>query len=111
MPRAIWSVYSPLSICGIPAANSTISMPRATSPWASEKVLPCSRTMMRAKSSARCWIRCRKRNSTRARVSGGVLDQAGKAATPAFTAASTSSAVPSATCATGTPWAGLKTSA
>src|SRR5438067_833317 len=79
MPRAIWSVNSPLSNCGMPTANSTTSMPRATSPCASLKVLPCSRVTSAAKSSVCCWHSCRYLNSTRARASGGVADQAGKA--------------------------------
>ena len=111
MPRAIWSVNSPFSRFGMPTANSTISMPRATSPCASEKVLPCSRVSIAANSSVCCWHSCRYLNSTRARASGGVLDQAGNAADAAATAAPTSSAVPSATRAHGSPIAGLKTSA
>jgi hypothetical protein len=59
MPRAIWSVNSPLSICGMPTANSTTSMPRATSPRASANVLPCSRTTSAANSSVWRWHSCR----------------------------------------------------
>ncbi|MNT01576.1 hypothetical protein D3C72_1360480 [compost metagenome] len=59
MPREIWSVNSPFSSCGMPTANSTISMPRATSPCASAKVLPCSRVSMAANSSVCCWHSCR----------------------------------------------------
>ena len=36
------SVNSPLSSCGMPVANSTTSLPRCTSPAASEATLPCS---------------------------------------------------------------------
>ena len=41
------SEYSPLSTCGMPQANSTTSMPRMTSPLASESTLPCSSATMR----------------------------------------------------------------
>jgi hypothetical protein len=107
MPRAIWSVNSPFSICGMPTANSTTSIPRATSPWASAKVFPCSRVIRAAKSSVCCWHSCRYLNSTRARASGGVAAQAGKAAVAAATAASTSPPLASATRAQGWPCAGL----
>ena len=42
MPVETWSVKSPFSSCGMPQANSTISMPRVTSPCASLNTLPCS---------------------------------------------------------------------
>ena len=42
MPVETWSVKSPLSSCGMPQANSTMSMPRVTSPCASVNTLPCS---------------------------------------------------------------------
>ncbi|MNT49294.1 hypothetical protein D3C72_1861360 [compost metagenome] len=51
MPPPIWSEYWPLSSCGMPQANSTISMPRITSPLASENTLPCSRVISSASSS------------------------------------------------------------
>ncbi len=111
MPRAIWSVNSPFSSCGMPQANSTTSMPRATSPWASLKVLPCSRVIMAANSSVCCWHSCRYLNRMRERASGGVADQAGKAAEAANTAALTSSTPPRVTRAQGSPSAGLNTSA
>ena len=43
MPAPTFSVNSLLSSCGAPHAYSTISMPRASSPAASERTLPCSR--------------------------------------------------------------------
>ena len=46
MPVETWSVYWPLSSCGMPQANSTMSMPRETSPCASVKTLPCSAVMI-----------------------------------------------------------------
>ena len=42
MPVPALSVNSPLSRCGMPAANSTTSRPRWMSPLASGTVLPCS---------------------------------------------------------------------
>ena len=110
MPVLTWSVKSPLSNCGMPQANSTMSMPRETSPWASVKTLPCSAVMAWAKAS-RCWFSSsRNLNITRARRSGGRADQAGKAAFAAATAAATSSALPSATRPVTAPLAGLVTS-
>ena len=44
-------LWEPLSICGIPQANSTHSSPRSTSPAASVTTLPCSWLT----SSARSW--------------------------------------------------------
>src|SRR5581483_11741130 len=37
MPVETWSVKSPLRSCGMPQANSTTSMPRMTSPGASDR--------------------------------------------------------------------------
>jgi hypothetical protein len=45
-------LYSPFRRCGIPQAKSTISMPRASLPSASACVLPCSREIALAISSA-----------------------------------------------------------
>ena len=45
------SVYSPFNNSGIPQANSTISIPRVTSPCASVNTLPCSAVMIAANSS------------------------------------------------------------
>ena len=42
MPVPAPSVYSPLSRCGMPTANSITSMPRWMSPLESATVLPCS---------------------------------------------------------------------
>ena len=53
MPVETWSVKSPLSSWGMPHANSTTSIPRMTSPCASENTLPCSAVMSLAISS-RC---------------------------------------------------------
>ena len=91
----------------MPQANSTMSMPRSTSPRASVKTLPCSAVMARASSSL-CWLsRFRKRFISRARRMGGVSAQAGKAALAAATAAPTSSPVASDTLPLTSPVAGL----
>ena len=58
-PPATFSLSSPLRSCGIPQANSTISMPRVTDPLASSRVLPCSDEQMRASSSR--WASTRSR--------------------------------------------------
>ncbi len=110
MPVETWSVKSPLSSCGMPQANSTMSMPRLTSPCASVKTLPCSAVMAWASSSL-CWLSSsRKRNITRARRSGGVSAHLGKAAWAAATAASTSAREARATRPVTWPVAGLVTS-
>ncbi len=110
MPVETWSVKSPLSSCGMPQANSTMSMPRLTSPWASVKTLPCSAVIRWASSSLCLLSSSRNLNITRARRIGGVSAQAGKAAWAAATAASTSARLASATLPVAVPVAGLKTS-
>mmetsp|Transcript_36599 Transcript_36599/g.84900 ORF Transcript_36599/g.84900 Transcript_36599/m.84900 type:complete len:232 (-) Transcript_36599:1498-2193(-) len=107
MPRAICSVYSPLSSCGMPVANSTTSMPRATSPSASGTVLPCSRTMASASCSLRSCSRVRNLNSTRARASGGVWLQDLAACVALATAASRSAVLPRRSVPCTAPVAGL----
>ena len=82
---------SPLSICGMPQQNSTTSLPRCTSPSASACVLPCSREMARAMSSACRPSSSLKRNMTAARFIGGSRAQSGSAAFAAATASPTSS--------------------
>ena len=49
-PRDGCSENPPLSRWGTPHANSTFSMPRATSPFASDSTLPCSDVMIAARS-------------------------------------------------------------
>ena len=78
MPRPTCSVNSPFSRCGMPQANSTTSMPRVISPWASENTLPCSSVMTRAIASPSRPSSSRNLNRMRARVSGGVAAQPGK---------------------------------
>ena len=79
-PVPTFSVNSPLSSCGAPVANSTTSRPRWTSPLASDSTLPCSAVMMAASSSVRSSRMRRNLLRMRARRSGGVAAQAGKAA-------------------------------
>ncbi|MNS96491.1 hypothetical protein D3C72_1307910 [compost metagenome] len=107
MPPPMLSVKSVLSRLGMPQANSTTSMPRVTSPLASENTLPCSRVISAARSSW-CWSSSSLNlNRMRARRSGGVSDHAGNAALAAATASATSCAVASATRAATSPVAGL----
>ena len=64
-PVAAWSVYSPLSSCGMPHAYSMTSSPRPTSPSESAMTLPCSAVIIAASSSVCCTICSRNANSTR----------------------------------------------
>ena len=110
MPVLTWSVKSPFSSCGMPHANSMMSMPRDTSPCASVNTLPCSAVIRWANLSL-CWFTSsRNLNNTRARRIGGVSAQAGNAACAAATAWPTSVALANATRPVTAPVAGLKTS-
>ena len=109
MPVLTWSVKSPFKSCGMPHANSTISIPRDTSPCASVNTLPCSAVIMCANSSLCLLSNSKNENITRARRIGGVLDQAGKADLAEATAASTSAALAKCTWQRVLPVAGLKT--
>ena len=110
IPLDTWSVKSPLSSCGIPQANSAISMPRVTSPCASLSTLPCSLVMSAASASRRSVSSATKRASTRARRTGGVFAQAGSADCALATAAATSAGSAQATCRATAPLAGSNTS-
>ena len=92
-PVPTCSLYSPLSSCGIPQANSTTSMPRVTSPSASVNTLPCSAVISAASSPEWRSSSSLNLNITRARRSGGVAAQPGKALAAACTATSTSAAL------------------
>ena len=105
------SVYSPLSNSGMPVANSTISIPRVTSPWASVNTLPCSAVMIAASASRLALSKSRYLNKIRARRNGLVWPQLSKAACATATAASTSLRLANATRRATTPLAGLYTSA
>ena len=100
---------SPFRSWGMPQQNSTTSLPRWTSPSASAWVLPCSREISRATSSARCPSSSLKRNMIAARFIGGRRDQAGKASRAAATASPTSDALARAISSIDSPVAGLQT--
>ena len=100
------ATVSPIIRLGMPAAKSTTSMPRRTSPRASARTLPFSRLTSRASSSKCSSSRPLKRNIACARSPTGVARQAGKARSAASTAASTSPAVANGTRATTSPVAG-----
>ena len=91
-PRPTDSECEPFSRCGAPAANSTTSMPRWTSPMASRNTLPCSSLITVASAFWSRSISSRNRVMIRARRSGGRARQAGNAAVAAATAASMSRA-------------------
>ena len=91
----------------MPQANSMMSMPRATSPCASENTLPCSAVIIAASSSV-CWfISARNLFMMRARRIGGMSAQAGNARRALFTASSTSETVDSTSWRATAPVAGL----
>ena len=102
-----FSVTSPFSSWGAAVANSTTSMPRVSSPLASERTLPCSAVIAAAMRSASRSSRARNLFRIRARRSGGVAAQAGKAFSAACTAASTSRALASGTSPVCSPVVGL----
>ena len=91
MPVDTSSACSPLSRWGRPQANSITSRPRATSPLASDRTLPCWPVMSAASSSLWRSTRSRNRNRMRLRWASEVSRQPGKAALAEATAASTSS--------------------
>ena len=107
MPRPTCSVNSPFRRCGMPQANSTTSAPRVTSPAASDRTLPCSSLINRARAPASRSRSSRNLKRMRARVSGGVPAQAGNAAAAARTARSTSPGPAKATRRVRSPVAGL----
>ena len=101
---------SPFNKLGAPQAYSTTSIPRMSSPWASSSTLPCSLVSAAQILSALSSKSCLKRNITRARLRGGVLRHAGKAASAALIASSTVALLAKATWRSTKPVAGLKTS-
>ena len=111
MPVPAPSVYSPLSRCGIPTANSITSMPRWMSPLESSTVLPCSRESVSASSSMFLLTRSTKRIITRARRCGLNAAHFFCASAAETTAASTSAAEAIGTFACTWPVLGFITSA
>ena len=109
IPVLTWSVKSPFKSCGMPQANSMMSIPRETSPCASVNTLPCSAVIRCASLSLFKFTSSKNLNITRARRSGGRSAHAGKAACALATAASTSAALASATSPVTAPVAGLNT--
>ena len=97
MPGPAESVNSPLSRCGAPTQTSATSRPRVTSPFASGRVLPCSRDSASARRSMSRLRSSTKRIITRARRCGLVAAQRGCARSAPSTAASSSAAEASAT--------------
>ena len=109
-PVPTFSLNSPFKRLGMPQANSTTSMPRATEPLASASVLPCSELTRSASSSMCCSSRSLSLNMIRARRSGVIAAHLGKASLAALTAASISAALAKATRPDFSPTDGLKMS-
>ncbi len=105
-----FSANSPLTRCGMPQANSTTSSPRVSEPMESDSTLPCSAVTRRQISSAFFSISALNRNITRARRTGGVAAQAGRAFAAAAMAVPNSCAEASGTRAVALPLAGSNTS-
>src|SRR3954463_4567115 len=108
-PRAMFRSESPKSSVGMPQAYSMFSMPRKIEPRASAWVLPCSRETVWQSLSKFASTSWRYLKKTRARSTGGVSRQAGKAAAAASTAALTSAGPPAGHSAMTSPVDGLKT--
>src|SRR5215203_1629917 len=93
----------------MPVANSTFSRPRANSPSASDRTLPCSAVTSEAISLRFASTSSRRWNITSARRPSPVDRHAGNAALAAATAASTSATPARSTLAVCSPVAGLNT--
>ena len=107
MPVEACSEKPPFSSSGIPQQYSITSRPRATSPIASDKTLPCSSVRMRPISSRRWSTRSRILKRSAVRLDSDIARQAGNASFAACTARSTSPAVAKSTAPVWTPRAGL----
>ena len=107
IPVAACSECAPLRSVGIPHTNSMTSIPRCTSPSASERTLPCSAVSSRARSSRcsskRSWMR-KKRS---ARLDSDHDRHSGKVDLAVATARSISSTLAKATSPDCSPVAGL----
>src|SRR5262249_52017086 len=110
MPGPALSLNSPLSIWGIPQANSTTSSPRWMSPLEAAMVLPCWEERSRARLSISFCASSRNLKSTRARRWGLVAAHAGCAACAFATAFPTSAVLANATLAWTSPVFGSNTS-
>ena len=109
-PVAAFSAISPSCSVVMEQACSTTSRPRATSPSASGRVLPCSRVISWASSAVFSRIRCCSLSMMRMRAPSELLRQVWKAWCALATASSTSSRVAKGTRATTSCVAGLVTS-
>jgi hypothetical protein len=107
MPLDTCSEKPPFSRCGTPHANSTFSRPRAISPAASPRTLPCSAVMIAASSSLRSCNKARNANRMSARLLSELDRQVRAASAATTTAASTSDRLARSTCAATAPVAGL----
>jgi len=94
----------------MPAATSTFSIARRTSPRASSMIFPWSWLTIRASSSKCCSMRSRNVKKYRARLRGGVSRHSSHASSPARTAASTSARGDRGTRAMTSPVAGFVSS-
>ena len=104
-------LWDPFSSWGTPQANSTHSRPRATSPAASERTLPCSWLTSIARSWRRLTRSSRSRNIMSVRCPSGDSPHGPAASAAHRTAASTSAAEARLTVLVCTPSAGSKTGA
>ena len=108
-PADACSLYPPFNKCGTPHANSMFSSPRATSPIASDRTLPCSTLKTDASSLRFASTSSRILNMISARRDRLVARQSGNAVAAAATARSTSDTAAKSTSACCCPVAGSKT--
>ena len=106
-PLATSAENEPFRCSTSPQAYSTFSRPRANSPCASDRTLPCSVLMTSTSSSARWRRRCRKAKSTSVRFDSDVAPQISAAAAARATTASTVAASAKGTVPMTAPVAGL----
>jgi hypothetical protein len=106
-PVETCSENPPLSKFGIDVANSTFSMPRWTSPAASDTTFPCCDATIRASSGLRLSRISRSLNKMSARLDSDVERHPQNASLAACTAASTSSTLAKSASWVCAPVAGL----
>jgi len=109
MSGAAFGRWPACIIVGMPQATSTFSMPRRSSPRASERVLPCSCTSVSARSSMFSSSNCLYRNRGWIRSSTGVDCQVSNASLALATASSTAASLLNGTRASSSPVAGFVT--
>ena len=109
-PVATWWLIAPFSRCGAPQANSTFSMPRCTSPAASESTFPCSAVIAAARSPRWATRSSRKRNMISARRANDTSRHVVNASAAMRTTRSTSAALAKGTEPVTAPVAGSNTS-